>query len=891
MIEHLWRGEGHRIVAYLGFDTNEAGKRKLHHRKFPTTAKALDFAKAKNGQGHDVWFACSLFDGDRRQQKFVGSVGGFWLDFDVKPDSDNDYGSRKEAIADIKRLVTDLRLPKPVVVDSGNGFHVYWLINERMEPDDWRTTAKNLKRMLDVKGFKVDPMRTADSASIMRIPGTLNLKDPSKPKEVRIVTDSKPVDLDTFKDCLPFIPTESDGPSISAKSNDATNANLTFSGRQAAEKCGQLKAIAESGGNVNEPLWYAAIGIAVHSTEGEELAHEWSQGHPDYTQAETSQKFYQRTNQDMGPTTCAHFQYLNHKGCKDCPFASKVKTPLSLGRQARVTTTLEGDTDELVIFKKWQVTNAGVVKLSEEDEPKPVFTIPFMVTSVGASDEGEAVAFVEWRTPAGTRKKGELPLTAVGEPKEMRKWLLDKAIVQFYNEVRVMQYVKDFVQYLQTDKDPELTVRTFGWTPDNGFVIGTDKITPEGEQQEVRVSRKISADLRTALDARGELDDWIEGTELLSKPGYEMHQFAVLASLASPILHVANISGAVLSLAGQSGSGKSVITRYALSAWGDPKVLLAAPDSTVVARDVKMKLLKNIPLGIDDLSGEHLKSAHLKNVVYQAVNGRAKERGNQHGGLQEQATWNLIMFITTNNPLLEQNKFIVEAERRRMVELNVNDPMDPVDGEHLHNISAATHGVAGREVVKLIIKHRELVAERVRALSKKWLADPMIPEANRFGVWLCAVSMVVGKLCQRYGLIKFNPEPAVQRALQELKHINDIILSPSETMQDLVASFVNANISAISHSAHRKWTALDVNPHKVLARMDFDKQMLFIPAGNLRNWVGENNVSTSVLNEWVRVEDIARNKQVLMYMKGTKEKCYCVPWDVPDISELDIEGV
>jgi hypothetical protein len=213
-----------------------------------------------------------------------------------------------------------------------------------------------------------------------------------------------------------------------------------------------------------------------------------------------------------------------------------------------------------------------------------------------------------------------------------------------------------------------------------------------------------------------------------------------------------------------------------------------------------------------------------------------------------------------------------------------------VDGEHLHNISAATHGVTGREVVRLIIKHRELVAERVRALSKKWLADPAIPEANRFGVWLCAVSMVVGKLCQKYELIKFDPAPAVQRALNELKQINEIILSPTETMQDLVAAFVNAHISAISHSANRKWTEIDVNPHKVLARMDFDNQMLYIPAGNLRKWVADHNVSTSVLNEWVRENEIARNKQVLMYMKGTKEKCYCVPWDVPDTSDLNIEG-
>jgi hypothetical protein len=407
---------------------------------------------------------------------------------------------------------------------------------------------------------------------------------------------------------------------------------------------------------------------------------------------------------------------------------------------------------------------------------------------------------------------------------------------------------------------------------------------------EVRVNKRINTGLRKALNSKGSAEAWADGTSALDSPMYDAHKFAILAALASPVLHITNVSGAVLSLAGQSGSGKSIAERYALSAWGDPNVLMSAPDSTMVSRDVKMKFLQNIPLGVDDLSGEHLKSPHMKNMVYQAVNGQAKERGTQDGGLQDQATWNLIMLITTNNPLMDQPKFTTEAERRRMVELSVSTPMNPNVGEELYNVSSENYGAAGRELIKLIIKHRDKLSDRVRALSKKWIADPNIPEANRFGVWMCAAAMVVGKLAYSKGIIKFDPVSAVEYAIDELRNVSKIMLSPEETMEEALSSFVNSNLTSISYSKNRKWADLGTVHHKIVARMDYDTQLLYIPAGQLRQWLGTLNISASLLNLWVKENKIERNKQILMTMKGSREKCYCIPWDVPDMAVHNLEG-
>ena len=148
----------------------------------------------------DVYFACAKYETDKsRTTDNVKSVKAFWLDIDCgegKP-----YTTQGEGLAALKTFCGAVGLPKPAVVNSGRGIHVYWPLTTEITKEQWKPAAARLKALCAEHEFEADPARTADVASIMRMPDTLNHKgDP--PLEVRVMAMAKPIDFDTLKSKL-----------------------------------------------------------------------------------------------------------------------------------------------------------------------------------------------------------------------------------------------------------------------------------------------------------------------------------------------------------------------------------------------------------------------------------------------------------------------------------------------------------------------------------------------------------------------------------------------------------------------------------------------------------------------------------------------------------------
>jgi hypothetical protein len=95
-----------------------------------------------------------------------------------------------------------------------------------------------------------------------------------------------------------------------------------------AAACAAVNHVVETGGNVPEPYWRAALGIAKHTYEGVAAAHLMSEGHPSYDPDETENKF-ERWN--AGPSTCDAFATENPTACAGCPHRGKIKSPIVLG--------------------------------------------------------------------------------------------------------------------------------------------------------------------------------------------------------------------------------------------------------------------------------------------------------------------------------------------------------------------------------------------------------------------------------------------------------------------------------------------------------------------------------------------------------------------------------
>jgi hypothetical protein len=149
-------------------------------------------------RGLDVYVGVGLSKADRGPthrcvSDDVAGISGFWADLDLK--SEAHTKALPATIAEAISIIPEC-MPPTVVIATGNGAHAWWLFKEPYVFDDaedrkrtavlvsrWQTL---LRLRASQRGWAFD--RLSDLARVLRIPGTVNLKDPSNPKEVTLHT-------------------------------------------------------------------------------------------------------------------------------------------------------------------------------------------------------------------------------------------------------------------------------------------------------------------------------------------------------------------------------------------------------------------------------------------------------------------------------------------------------------------------------------------------------------------------------------------------------------------------------------------------------------------------------------------------------------------------------
>lgn len=154
---------------------------------------------------NDAWFSTASFiDKTKSSSDNIKFLRAFRMDVDCgyqKP-----YDTQVEGVGATVRFAQAAGLPLPGIVSSGNGLHLWWPLAEPIIKPVWERYAKALKELTIKHEFKADPATIADSARILRLPGTLNYKDYEHPKEVKAEDkffERGPYGLDEFYHLLP----------------------------------------------------------------------------------------------------------------------------------------------------------------------------------------------------------------------------------------------------------------------------------------------------------------------------------------------------------------------------------------------------------------------------------------------------------------------------------------------------------------------------------------------------------------------------------------------------------------------------------------------------------------------------------------------------------------
>lgn len=87
------------------------------------------------------------------------------------------------AFRELMELCTRLNLPPLAVTYTGHGLHVQWAREARSTREDTETLNRRLALLLSEFGAD---LKVYDQARILRVPGSLNLKNPARPLTVEV---------------------------------------------------------------------------------------------------------------------------------------------------------------------------------------------------------------------------------------------------------------------------------------------------------------------------------------------------------------------------------------------------------------------------------------------------------------------------------------------------------------------------------------------------------------------------------------------------------------------------------------------------------------------------------------------------------------------------------
>ena len=135
-----------------------------------------DRIRRANEAGANMYFGVAHRDGNGGKAENVTHATAVWADIDGK-DWDAEDPDRGKALA-LEHMNSTFYdgLEPSIIVDTGHGYHVYWLLSEsyRFTSDEER---RRFKRVLDGISSMLRGDKSAnDIARILRLPGTLNTK-------------------------------------------------------------------------------------------------------------------------------------------------------------------------------------------------------------------------------------------------------------------------------------------------------------------------------------------------------------------------------------------------------------------------------------------------------------------------------------------------------------------------------------------------------------------------------------------------------------------------------------------------------------------------------------------------------------------------------------------
>lgn len=879
---------------------------------YPTITAAQDAAEQFDQNGYDAYYALGTFrEAGSRKVQNVNKLKAFFLDLDCGPTKD--YPDQATALKALRAFCQRTALPRPLIVNSGRGVHVYWALAAPVPLETWAPAAERLKALCKEQGFACDHNVTADAARVLRVPGTRNYKD-DPPRWVAVLgAGDAPaaVELASFEALLPAIPVlpkftprtaELDPVTRTLLSNKENKFKDILVKTSQGRGCAQLAYIIREQATMSEPLWRAGLSIAKFCSDGDKAAVLLSRNHPEFSEDE----MYDKMDRIKGPYLCSTFDEYNPGVCTECPLWGKIKSPIVLGSTTKEATDEDNVVDvggpEPVLIPKlprpyFRGANGGVYlrTLSDDGDPEDVCIYSediYITRRLHDPELGECLVF-RHHHPRDGIKNFTVPVLDATSREEFRKHMSKNGLFIIGKDIdRLMTYVRSWHEEIRNNMDADSAHRQFGWTGDGfeSFVLGHNVYHPSG-RVETNPATKATAGLMNTFEPKGTLDGWKATMAFFNKPNMELHQFVALMAFGSVLVQMSAVNCAAIHLYSKdSGYGKTTAMHVAASAFGRPGDLVLHAKDTGNSSMNRSEVYRSLLLAVDEVT--NLQGKALSDMAYDLTGGKQRNRLARSGNVERVRgkEWKLLAVTTGNTSIINtiwNAKAAPKAEAQRILEVRVDrvfsGHMDK-DATDKFAMSVGDHyGHAGPLFVQWVMDHEDEVREIYARVQKNVDEQAALGPENRFWSVLVSSTIAAGIICKRLGFVHYDMPSIFKFMVQVLRDAKKVVSSMTTPVETLLIEYITENWNNMlrikstddlrKNGANNNGLDTLVVPEaqprgQLVARYETDAKKLYLLPKPFRTWCVEQQIDHGAVLQELKTSMNARRVKMRLG-KGT----------------------
>ncbi len=690
----------------------ELSTKKKEHTYAQTIEELEPLITKWHGASRDVYFALSTFaEAGKRTADNAQFIKALFIDMDG-------YESKKAAALALNAFLEKTGLDvlgTPWIVGSGGGLHCYWPLDKESDIVSWKPVAENFKRLCKQEGLAIDMTVTADSARVLRIPGTTNFKAKYEtPRPVKLLSTGDIFSLEKVGTVInSLLAPENVAPKFEAipgqrlkRDPNATQIKLLQNSVTLFENihertengtgCAQLaNYIANPKEDGLEPIWRGLLSWTKVCEDGEDWGKWLSDLHP-YPETRMREKLAAI----KGPYPCTKMDSENPGLCANCPHFGKITNPLVLGREIKTDNEekvidltpaplLPSEEDELFGFQEepegeviegaaphqkltrpkpprgFSYGSTGGVYMDKTDKDaqgktitKQVQVLPYDLFAVDMlKQESDYMVHLVALRPDGV-KNVTMPSKCVVSKEETVKFLASQNIIASYgkgNDANLFDFVRACVEEASLTKRAVEIPQQAGWQKDGSFVYNYRVFTKDG--REITVPMPGLENINSSTNSKGTLEGWRPFWDLMSRRKMHTMLAMCLDSFGCPLMRFSEYEGFVWHIGStESGTGKSLTLSAKAGVWGHPIHYRTSKGTSPVALQQRAGLLNSMPLLIDEITSKQRADLEwAPGFIFDVAEGKGKERM-EAGANKERINntmWALTCTMTSNTHLTD----------------------------------------------------------------------------------------------------------------------------------------------------------------------------------------------------------------------------------------------